>query len=283
MTAVLKAQLYRFRKQKSSFVILIIGLIFASVMAFSVGALLGNTPLAVKIQEMVAASVQNSGNIYNQAMNAEILDMIANYELSSIAAYISIGLSGDLLFILFLFIIYFTNATIRNGYLKTILPNIRRSWLFFSDAIILLGYTVVLVLIYLIVFSLFSPLFFVNVPFGNTVSFVIFVILKILLLFVSGLCIIMTTDLFIKRPRMIIVSALYITMISGIFYNLLNVIAKALFGSGAEAGYILPMGALTLLNYGNTVSYISGLIVSVVYLVLCVLVEVLVIPKKDLI
>ena len=283
MTAVLRAKFYRFRRQKSSFVILIIATVFAAFMSYSLGILLGNTPFALNMQKMMSESLNGATNIYNQAVVEEMMNMIGNYELASIASYLSLGLSGDLLFVLFLFIIYFSNATVRNGFLKTIIPNVKRSHLFFSDAIILLIYTILLVLIYLAVFTAMAPIFFQSVSFGNVVSFVVFVLLKILLLFTSGLCVIVTCDFFSKRPRMIIFSALYLTILSGVFYGILNVIAQIFFGRGADVSYILPIGALNFLAYGNAVSYLTGAIVALIYLALCILLEVFVIPKKDLI
>ena len=57
MTAVLRAKFYRFRRQKSSFVILIIATVFAAFMSYSLGILLGNTPFALNMQKMMSESL----------------------------------------------------------------------------------------------------------------------------------------------------------------------------------------------------------------------------------
>ena len=283
MTSVLSAKLYRLRRQKSPVVILVLTAFFASFMAFSLGSVLGNSSFALNMQAMLRDSLQTTTNMYNQAVIAEMLEMVNHYSLNTVSSYMALGLSGDLLFLLFLFIIYYSNATIRNGFLKNALPNVKRSFLFYADAAILLGYTVLLVLGYLLVFAAFGPLFFKGLPFGNVLSFIVFVLLKILLLFVCGLCVIVTCDFFVKRPRMIILSALYITLLSNVVYDVLNFIAQLIFGSGAVAAYALPIGALNILVFEQPVTYLSGLIVCVLYLSLCVILEVAVIPKKDLI
>lgn len=278
MKHLFNAEFYRLLKQKSTYIILIVAVLFMVMNSCMMGVVLGNRPWLKQMYQ----SILDSGALsaYDSTMRDQFM---ALYQLSanSLTDFLAINFKGDLLIFLGIFAACFFGAQKKYGYTKNLTQKYTRTSIFTVHALIGLIYAVALVFCSLIGISLVSLIFFVNTPVGN-IGKLGFYLLVLILLYAGINCFILIfLDLFKRSSVGILAAFAYIFFGSTILYSLINVIIAGVFKSSASIYYFTPIGNLSVLDYTNTSTLLTAALCALVYILLYFMIEIYVLGQKD--
>ena len=284
MMNILRADLYRLFKQNSTWIILLVAVLLFAFLGGTIGFMTGDAPWLKRIFQQISTQLSaysSEPSDYQQL--EEVLEIVNSMKAGSIAQFIGLALSSDLMILITAFIAVFSSSAKRTGYIKNLYSEYPYPKFFFSQALILLFYSLILVLVAAVTMGVVSFFFFKSLPFGNPFSFALFLLMKALLVWTFGLLVMLLCDVTRKGTSGLIIAIVYISVGSGIIYQMLDAVIVSVFKIDFYIEYCTPLGSMTLLTYGDTKTYLAAAIVVVIYAAVVFLEEILFVRKKDII
>ncbi len=278
MQHIIRSELYRMRKNKSTWVILIILLILMFIVAISDGFVFGNAPWVKEMMGNLSAAV--SAGMGDFSFN-ELFAMLGLMNCKSIAEFITYSMRRmDIIFFIAVFITCFTVPKRHTGFVKSTAGMYPNHWFSFSDILMILLFSFLIE--FVTALSSLSAAFicFEDTPFGDPVSFAVYFVLHVLLVFVSGVAMNCVTQIF-KGGFGVVLIIGFSVMFSSIVYSAADTILGALTGSDLRIEALTPVGNITDLEYNNWNQYFRAMLVIVAYGLMGICSEFFIFAKKD--
>jgi len=280
MKNILRSDFYRFRHQPGVYVVLVVAFLMMCMNACSLGLVLGNASWLSKVYQNMFDTVGSS---------AELSELFATFSLltgmssESVFEFISLNMKADLLYYMAVFVAIFIAAPKNTGYLKNTASYYDRNLFFCSKLVLLFLYSFLILVVTFCANALASLIFFEDLPLGDITDFAVYVGLTLLLLFTVGVIMSIFAGLFRRPTTGIILIFVYLTLGSGLVYAVMDMILGTLIGREVTIELFTPVGAMSVLKYGNGKTSLIAAIVVGIYLFMSILYEMTLARRKDLI
>ena len=272
---IISADLFRLGKQKSTWIIPVATFAIAFMFGCLNGLVYGN---ASWLSELHGAMQEGMASIGGDSSG---MSLIFNAQFPSLAEYVVASFQRESVIAIIIFASVYTSSVKRNGYSK----NIARVYNTFSynvsQAVILLGYSILITLLNLCANVASASIFFEGIEPGNFGSLLLYFVVTALLHWAACLMIVIVCDAFRNTTVGIIVGCLY----TGLFASLLSAGINALIGLMVKTeftvNHLFPYMYSLALKYNDTGSYLYGVALSAVYAVVFFLLK-MIVRKKDI-
>jgi len=278
---IISAKFYRATKQKSTLIVFIIAFFASFFTAFSASILYGNKPFFRTILEYCYQSAQNLYIGTQADQIVEILKVFMNGQISDLYDFISLAFSSDSIIFLIIFLYYFVLKDRKDGIYYSVYYQTTAAGRFISNLLVILAFSFVLHLISSIGYVVMSFVAFEGIEFVNLTTYLIYALLKNLLLTLIGMCTICFVDCTPKLKSNFTLSILYVLIFNNFFYEIIDTILQDFMNLNLYGEYGFPIGSYTYLMLNENSSMISSAVVIVLFGALITVLELVVLPKKD--
>ena len=184
------------------------------------------------------------------------------------ATYITSTFQRDSIVVMVIFVSVYVAAVRRNGYVKNIGLIYNSARYNVCQAIVLLGYSFLIVAVNLCAVLLSSILFFENIEFGNVFSFVFFFVIVAILHWAESLMIVLMCD-YLKNPTTgIIIGCLYTGAVASFLCSAVNIVFEVILKTDFRLNHIMPYGFSLIMKYDSFSSYLYGIALSVIFVLI---------------
>ncbi|MBR0086662.1 MAG: hypothetical protein IJL98_02860 [Lachnospiraceae bacterium] len=266
MKLLLRSEIYRLFRQKSTFIVLTAAAVFMTVSSLSWGMILGNAPWVTRF----FANILESG--YLDAYGPQIAEQIreiAMMHADTVCQFIAANFRGDLVFFLGFFIACFYRSEAETGYRKNLAFRYTRQQFYIVHVIIVFAYAVVLTLIPAGAITLVSFGFFRSIPFGNAGRLILYLLVLTALYTVIGMFLMILIDLFRNKRMAVVLFFVYLLILSGLLYTMI----EAMFSGGFSIRLFTPVGNLSVIDFGTPGTYLPAAVCSLFYAGLAFMIE----------
>ena len=275
MKYFLSAELYRMKKSKSPLLLLIACFALSFLSGVLYGFMFGNAPW---LQRMYEAYLGLNPFAAAQEITITGLNAIGSY-----ADLIGYALKANIGIYVVLFIAIFLIPLRRSGYIKNIASVHPRSEVFFAHALLIAVFAFLLVDAASLAMVLSSFIFFRGLPVGSIPDLLVFLLTDSLLLSAIGIVVLTLTDLLRRQMPAIIFSIVYLWLVAPTMFSIAEASRMLNPGMKFRLRYVSLVGNLLQMQAGHWNMVLSALLAAVVYVGLCVLLEMTVIRRRDLI
>ncbi len=279
MLNMIRSDFYRFKHSKSTWILLIVSVAISLFMAFTLGFLMGDANWLAALMSEYDATCQELGMTNPFRVYAEVYAVSCN----DVFDFVTQALTRDLALFMAIFVSFFSVAVTSSGYIKNIAFMHSRGTRFFSGALVILVFAAMITGAGALTEFLIALIFFKTVDMSMLVPFLLFLILFAGLLWIVGLLVQGFCSLFRRSNIGLILSILYISLGSSMFYLTADSILQSGTGSNFYVEFVTPLGNMNLLKLGKWDTYLASVVVIVLYFVFTALTEVVFLKNKDLI
>ena len=277
MKNILRSAVYRLTRMKVRWVLLLITFGMTCMTAAALGILYGNASFITEFRGYMNTVYAEMGLTNPFTEFREIYDL----NVENIFGFSTLSLTRELAFISTIFTVRFSVSLRNSGFVINLYPSSDRSYFFWSDALILFVYNLLLVLVTagtgLIVFFVF----FTGLPWGDAGMYLLHLILYALLLTTLQLLVCSFCRRSRGRTGGVLSSLLYVGLLSTVLYSGIDSLIQSVFNTDFYIEYILPLGNLELISYGKTDTYLAAAFVIVLFISFDIILELLVNKNKD--
>ena len=280
MKEILSADLYRLGKQKSTWILPLATFVIAFLFGMLYGAIFGNASFLNDFHDMMKQGVSSVGGTTGAGQGGDVAFMFSA-EFNSLADYVATVFEHESFIAIVIFVSVYASAVKRNGFVK----NIGRRYNSFqynaSQAIIILGYSVLITFVNLLATVSSALIFFEGIEPGNFWSLLSYFLIVALLHYAASLMIVILCDFFKNNNAGIIIGCI-LGALSKTLCDLLNALIKLIADTGFTINHLFPFAYATSMRYGVTSSYLYGLALAAIYTVLFFLMKIP-LKKKDVV
>ncbi len=271
---ILSADLYRLGKQRSTWILPLATFVLAFIFGCLNGFIYGNASWLTEIHGLMQDGMSSLNG-------SESLSLIFNAEFPSLADYVVLSFQRESVIAIVIFVSVYTSAVKRNGYSK----NIARVYNTFSynasQAIVLLGYSVLITLVNMCANVASASIFFEGIEPGNFGSLVLYFTVTALLHWAACLMIVLLGDTFRNSNVCIIVGCLYTGAFASLLYVGINYLISLIGQTDFQINHLFPFAFSLIMKYDVASSYVYGAALAAIWAVLFFVLKPLV-RKKDI-
>ena len=267
MKQFLRAELYRMKKSKSPLILLIVCFGVSLMNGFTFGFLFGNAGWLTEFYENALGG--NPFDIYGEIAGEGLAPI------RSLGDFVSLNVAGTDGIFLILFIAIFLASLKRSGFIRNIASEYGRTQIFFTHVLLTAVYAFALVILSAAGSLIMFFVFFRGLPVESFPDFIVYLLTAWLLMSATGVMMLVLVDV-VKKINMAVIAALvYLEFWAPIIFSFTG-------SSGFSLRFVSLVGNLDLLTVGDWNTVLSSLLVIVFYMTGAVLLETLVIKKRDL-
>ncbi|MBQ6679756.1 MAG: hypothetical protein IJM76_07025 [Lachnospiraceae bacterium] len=281
MTALLRSDIYRFKRQKINMVLLIIYFALTAMGMIGNGFMTGNAPWLLRLYDAMRSSGEMGEMIpIDELRNAAL---ILSGDITTRVDFMSYAMTGtNALLFTTLFIALYILQPVRTQYLKNLVPVQMRNRFVISETIFLFGFTAILTVFSAVFALLVSFTFFTGIPFGDAVLFLVFAVVRGLLLFSAALVLTLFVNLFRRTGLGVAFTIIYVTVIASGFFAAVDLIMDLSGNQSFRFSYLTPVGNYYTLDRPEVIPLMIGLGVAVLYGIAAFILRLLQFKKKDI-
>ena len=281
MMALLRSDLYRLKRQKINMILLIVYFALTAASMAGSGFMTGNAPWLLRLYD----AMRNSGEL-NDMFSIDDLRNAASILYGDVTTHVdfmSHAMAGtNALLFTTLFIALYIMQPARAQYLKNVVPVQPRNRFVISETIFLFGFTFILTVASAVFSLLVSLAFFTGIPFGDAVLFMVFVVVRGLLLFSAALVLTLFMNLFRRTGIGIAFSIIYVTVIASGFFSVVDLVTELADNHSFQLSYLTPVGNYYTLDRPEVTPLFIGLLVAILYGIAAFLLRLRQFKKKDI-
>ena len=279
MKALFTAEIYRLFRQKSTYIILILSFVFLTFNACMLGLALGNAPWLQEIHDNLLTSGVLE-EYYGSAFLEQYQQVMA-LRPDSAAEFIALNFRGDLVFFLAFFSLCFSASEKKYGFVQQYAPLHKRARLFTVHSLILFLFSACMLVLSFFGILLASQVFFMKMPFGNGLLLLGYLLVLLIIYAAVGNLMLVVFDL-IRSTRLAgILIFFYLLIGSSFLYSLLDTVFSGV-GAASSVRIMLPVGSLSVISYTNPGTIAASVFPGVVFLGLTFLLELFYFRRRDL-
>ena len=267
MKNILTADLFRLKKQKSTWILPLVTFIVLFIFGCIKGLLLGNASWLRVFHETINGGIAAIGKEAGIIEGDNFLSILGgNYP--NLASYITSTFQRDSITILVIFVSVYAAAVRRNGFAKNIGSVYNTFKYNVSQAIIILGYSFLIMAVNLCAVMLSSSLFFENMEFGNIGSFILYFVIAAMLHWAECLMVVLMCDYFKSPTTGIVIGCLYTGAVASFLCSAVNLVLEAVAKTDFRLNHIMPYGFSLIMRYDNAASYAYGIALSAIFVLI---------------
>lgn len=281
MRDILMADLFRLKKQKSTWIFPLVTFIVLFLFGCIKGFLLGNAAWLKVFHEAITgglSAIEEQAGLGSMNLFSTLLG--SNY--SNFASYITSTFQRDSIIFLILFVSVYVAAVKRNGFSKNIGFTYNTMKYNLCQALVLLAYSFIITITNLLAVVLSSIIFFENIEFGNVGTFILYFIIVALLHWAECLMVVLMCDTFRNPSTGIIIGCLYTGAVASFLCEAVNIIFETIVKTDFRLNHIMPYGFSLIMRYDSASSYLYGFALSALY-VLIFFAGKFIIRKRDIV
>ena len=280
MRNVLSADLYRLSRQKSTWLLPVFTLLAVFLLSCLNGFLFGNAPWVKEIHEAIASGAAQVDDQAGLNGSLSSVSMLFGGTFKSTADYITTTFQRDTMIVLVLFVSFYAASVRRNGFCKNIGKIYNSAVYNISQALVILAYSLVIIFVNLGASLLASTIFFTGMEFGNAGSLLLYFLITGVLHWAEALMVVLMCDFFKNPSTGVIIGCLYNGLIVSLACSLLNSLFAMVLKTDFKLNHIMPYGFSMIMKYDDTKSYLYGVALAAIYVVIFFIGKALV-RKKD--
>lgn len=265
MRNIMAADLFRLKMQKSTWILPLVTFIVLFLFGCIKGFLLGNASWLKLFHDAInggISAIEQQAGVGSLDGFSSILG--GNYP--NLASYITSTFQRDSITIMVIFVSVYVAAVRRNGFVKNIGSVYNTFKYNVSQAIVLLGYSLLIMVVNLCAVMLSTAIFFENMEFGNVGSFVMYFIIVAVLHWVESLMVVLMCDYFKSPTTGIIIGCLYTGAVASFLCSVVNLVLEVAAKTDFRLNHIMPYGFSLIMRYDSLPSYLYGIALSAIYL-----------------
>lgn len=280
MKNILSADLFRLRRQKSTWLIPLLTFIILFLFGCIKGFLVGNAGWLKLFHEAINDGLST---VEQQTGLGSLGDLssILGGSYPDTASYIASSFQRDSIMSLVIFVSVYAAAVRRGGFVKNIGKLCNSFGYSLTQAVVLLGYSVIIMAVNLCAVWLSTLLFFEKTQFGNAGSLILYFLITALLHWAECLMVVLMCDWFKSPTTGIIIGCIYTGAAASLICSVVNLVFELAFKTGFKINHIMPYGFSLIMRYDSAPSYLYGVGLSAVYLLIFFAGKAL-IRKKDI-
>ena len=272
---ILSADLLRLGKQRSTWILPLATFVIVFIFGCLNGMIYGNAPWLNELHGMMKEGMSTLDG------SSDSMAIIFDAEFPSLADYVVMTFQRESVIAIVIFASVYVSAVKRNGYSKNI-AGIYNSFSYnVSQAIVLLGYSIMITLINLCANVASASIFFTGIDPGNFGSLLLYFVVSALLHWAACLMIVIVSDAFKSPTVAIVVGCLYTGAVASLLYTGLNALIDLLVKTDFRVNHLFPFAFSIIMKYDVPESYVYGAAIAVIYAALFFVLKLL-IRKKDI-
>lgn len=262
MKSLFRAEFFRFTKQRSTWIIPLVLSVLSFFMAVYMGTVFGTSPVVLAAIDRVKAIYEEAGlsSLYaqvEQIRNSVTFDSVLQYAASNVGQLPVLSMC--------LFALFFYVRPQFNGTARSMVNSGHRNHMVFVNAIFILIFSVISVVLNGIFVLPGSLLMFSGSPLGSVLNYVIYLLVMILLVFAAGL-LIQFIVMLSRRPFMGAMFAFfYVTALSSLLYELVDKAVEKMFGVALQVERFTVFGAISTLIPERSNAMLFALIAAIFF------------------
>ncbi len=275
MRNLISSEFWRFFRQKSTYVILVVYFVLILLSGLMTGFITGNSAGLIRLYQSLGLNdlAEEGGNLL----------AMYGYKINSYTDFAPLGITADLAVALLVFIVFFSIARRRHGYLKNLAGAYTRKEIFLADAAVIPVYSLMLIAAALLANLFAFSLCFDGLSAGDLPAFFVNVLLRWLLLSVCGLLSVCLFDLFRGYLPPLILGLVYFSMAAVFLFNILNNVLSLILKTEILVQKLTPFGNLLYLPVGEGGWNGYAVTCILVYGAFAFILELVLLKRKDLV
>ena len=267
MRNILLSDVYRLKRQKSTWILPLATFVVMFLFGCIKGFLLGNAAWLKAFHETMLEGISaietqtgvGSLNVFSSLLGSRYPDF---------ATYVTSTFQRDSILFLIIFVSVYCAAVRRNGFSKNIASVFNSTRYNVSQALVLLCYSFILIAANLLAVMLSSVIFFEDMAFGGVGAFILYFVITAILHWAECLMVVLLCDRLRSPSAGVVIGCLYTGAVVSFVCEAVNIVLETVVGTAFRLNHIMPYGFSLIMRYDSASSYLYGVALSAIYVLI---------------